>query len=436
MPKAHAPLARLDQVDLVDRSGRQVHRVRRRGVERPVKAAVRPAHAQPDAGWVRRRRQCERAERKRSRIRIRQLRDPDQIGGTGTRRESERRAPVLVSPPALNRKKLRALLLIDVDGRVEVPVRGELDPDPALGARSPTASVYHTEPAVGAQPGGRLVELSRGAHRCAANVLGQRRQADRVGAVVVGRCVGEAGRRGCRGWDPERDRRQRERQRPSGLRGDALRTDWFEHGGSSPVSVAAQIALGMRCLSAIARSGEAEPHAPSVTTHPHAITGLTQATLQHWAAPSFAFGRWSPLGALAFGPGRELSHTHRAAAVPPRGASRVRGLGLGANRAFARANLEPRGGAATGRGRGEATSWPCRAAASARARARCGRSARRAAPRSARPMPNSLITRSPPRMKAPNTSTMIAAAAVIVRPVAARPWVTASRLSPRLCHSS
>ena len=42
----------------------------------------------------------------------------------------------------------------------------------------------------------------------------------------------------------------------------------------------------------------------------------------------------------------------------------------------------------------------------------------------------------PPRMNEPKTSTMIAAAAVIVRPVAARPRVTARRLSPVRCHSS
>ena len=40
----------------------------------------------------------------------------------------------------------------------------------------------------------------------------------------------------------------------------------------------------------------------------------------------------------------------------------------------------------------------------------------------ARPTPNSLIVTLSPRMKEPNTQTMIAAAAVITRPVAASPW--------------
>ena len=48
----------------------------------------------------------------------------------------------------------------------------------------------------------------------------------------------------------------------------------------------------------------------------------------------------------------------------------------------------------------------------------------------ARPMPNSLMTRFPPRMNEPKTRIMISAAAVIVLPVAARPLRTATRLSP------
>jgi len=54
----------------------------------------------------------------------------------------------------------------------------------------------------------------------------------------------------------------------------------------------------------------------------------------------------------------------------------------------------------------------------------------------ARPRPNILITTCPPSTNEANTSTMIVAAAVIVRPVACRPRVTASRLSPVRCHSS
>ncbi len=54
----------------------------------------------------------------------------------------------------------------------------------------------------------------------------------------------------------------------------------------------------------------------------------------------------------------------------------------------------------------------------------------------ARPDPNSLITRSPPRMNEAKTRTMIAAAAVIVRPVTASPWPTACRLSRDRSHSS
>ena len=54
----------------------------------------------------------------------------------------------------------------------------------------------------------------------------------------------------------------------------------------------------------------------------------------------------------------------------------------------------------------------------------------------ARPRPNSLMTRMPPRMKAPKTRIMIRAAAVMVLPVAARPLRTAVRLSPHLKYSS
>ena len=48
----------------------------------------------------------------------------------------------------------------------------------------------------------------------------------------------------------------------------------------------------------------------------------------------------------------------------------------------------------------------------------------------ASPMPNSLITRWPPRMKEAKTRIMMSAAAVIVLPVAASPLRTATRLSP------
>ena len=48
----------------------------------------------------------------------------------------------------------------------------------------------------------------------------------------------------------------------------------------------------------------------------------------------------------------------------------------------------------------------------------------------ARPSPNSLMMRSPPRMNDPNTRIMMRAAAVMVLPVAASPLRTASRLSP------
>ena len=54
----------------------------------------------------------------------------------------------------------------------------------------------------------------------------------------------------------------------------------------------------------------------------------------------------------------------------------------------------------------------------------------------ARPRPNSLMTISPPRMKEPKTRIMMSAAALIVLPVAARPFRTASLLSPVLTHSS
>ena len=48
----------------------------------------------------------------------------------------------------------------------------------------------------------------------------------------------------------------------------------------------------------------------------------------------------------------------------------------------------------------------------------------------------SLNVRSFSRMKLPNTTTMIAAAAVITLAVAARPSATEVRLSPVRCHSS
>ena len=54
----------------------------------------------------------------------------------------------------------------------------------------------------------------------------------------------------------------------------------------------------------------------------------------------------------------------------------------------------------------------------------------------ARPMPNSLTVRSSPSANEANTQTMIVAAAVITRPVLARPLATASEaLRPRT-HSS
>ena len=54
----------------------------------------------------------------------------------------------------------------------------------------------------------------------------------------------------------------------------------------------------------------------------------------------------------------------------------------------------------------------------------------------ARPSPNSLMVRSGPSTNARNSITMIAAAAVMVRPVTARPCMTARRLSPVWSHSS
>ena len=54
----------------------------------------------------------------------------------------------------------------------------------------------------------------------------------------------------------------------------------------------------------------------------------------------------------------------------------------------------------------------------------------------ASPMPNSLMTRMPPRTNEPKTRIMIRAAAVMVLPVAASPLRTATRLSPDLSHSS
>ena len=54
----------------------------------------------------------------------------------------------------------------------------------------------------------------------------------------------------------------------------------------------------------------------------------------------------------------------------------------------------------------------------------------------AKPMPNSLITRSSPRMKPPNTEIMISPAAVMIPPVSLWPTVTARRLSLVWIHSS
>ena len=54
----------------------------------------------------------------------------------------------------------------------------------------------------------------------------------------------------------------------------------------------------------------------------------------------------------------------------------------------------------------------------------------------ASPMPNSLITRSPPKTNDPNTRIMMSAAAVMVLPVAANPLRTATLLSPDLMYSS
>jgi len=48
----------------------------------------------------------------------------------------------------------------------------------------------------------------------------------------------------------------------------------------------------------------------------------------------------------------------------------------------------------------------------------------------ARPNPNRLIARSTPSTKLPNTTTMMAAAAVMTLPVAASPLATAIALSP------
>ena len=54
----------------------------------------------------------------------------------------------------------------------------------------------------------------------------------------------------------------------------------------------------------------------------------------------------------------------------------------------------------------------------------------------ASPSPNSLMTRSPPKMNDPKIRIMISAAAVIVLPVAASPLRTAVLLSPDFSHSS
>ena len=54
----------------------------------------------------------------------------------------------------------------------------------------------------------------------------------------------------------------------------------------------------------------------------------------------------------------------------------------------------------------------------------------------ASPRPNSLIVVASPRMKLPNTVTMISAAAVITRAVDASPSATASALSPVRSYSS
>ena len=54
----------------------------------------------------------------------------------------------------------------------------------------------------------------------------------------------------------------------------------------------------------------------------------------------------------------------------------------------------------------------------------------------ARPTPMSFSDRSFSNRKLPNTTTMIAAAAVITLAVAARPSATDLRLSPVWCHSS
>jgi len=54
----------------------------------------------------------------------------------------------------------------------------------------------------------------------------------------------------------------------------------------------------------------------------------------------------------------------------------------------------------------------------------------------ARPMPNTLRMRRSPSTKLPNTQTMIAAAAVMTRAVAARPSATAVALSFVFSHSS
>ena len=54
----------------------------------------------------------------------------------------------------------------------------------------------------------------------------------------------------------------------------------------------------------------------------------------------------------------------------------------------------------------------------------------------ASPMPNILKLRSFSRMKLPNTTTMIAAAAVITRAVVASPLATERWLSPVRVHSS
>ncbi len=54
----------------------------------------------------------------------------------------------------------------------------------------------------------------------------------------------------------------------------------------------------------------------------------------------------------------------------------------------------------------------------------------------ASPTAKGLMRCAPPRINAANTITIVADAALMVRPLAARPWVTAASFSLLACHGS